>query len=217
MVARWGKRVEFLHWGWDLWWKQGGWRKAEHPNSPQHLIWADAQPLLPKAPDAVFAVVRDPVERLASEYRWQRKGRRGTKLGRLVSRLPFPIWLRSMLEVSRLNPYAYDNHLRPQDHFVAPSAVIFRLEDGLAPVMNWLSSETGATFPETPPHQLAGQGSPIDICDDDRRRIRAVYGVDYDRFSYVAPSGTLPRQDTIDWIVGWLAPGLVWLDRRGLL
>ncbi|MDH5453710.1 MAG: sulfotransferase family protein, partial [Paracoccaceae bacterium] len=85
MVARWGDAVGHLHWGWDRWWRSGGWRLAAPPNSPQHLVWEDAVSALPRAPDAVFAVVRDPVARMTSEYRWQRGGQCRSWLGRLMA------------------------------------------------------------------------------------------------------------------------------------
>ena len=89
MVSHWGEAVGHLHWGWDLWWKTGGWRVADPPNSPQHLIWRDAEAALAAPPDLVFAVVRDPVARMQSEHRWQRRLRRGSRLGRALALLPF--------------------------------------------------------------------------------------------------------------------------------
>lgn len=217
MVARWGKRVGHLHWGWDLWWMRGGWRAADPPNSPQHLIWEDALPRLPRRPDAVFALVRDPAARMTSEYRWQRQGRRGTKLGRALSYLPFSLWLRVMLAMARLNPYAYDNHLRPQSDFIPQEAAVFRLEDGLAPALAWLADAAGGALAETPPHHLSTRRTKIVLRPGDRRRIGAAFQTDYTRFGYPVPTGPAPRYDLIDRLAGWLARGLVWLDRRGRL
>ena len=100
MVDCWGDAVGHLHWGWDLWWKRGGWRHANPPNSPQHLIWEDALKTLPRTPDIVFAVVRDPLSRLVSEYHYQRQARRGTRIGRGLAHLPFSIWARVMVKLA---------------------------------------------------------------------------------------------------------------------
>ena len=143
MVSRWGEAIGHLHWGWDVWWRRGGWRLATPPSSPQHLVWADARAHLPRPPDAVFAVVRDPVARMISEYRWQRQARRGTRLGRALSYLPFSFWLRLMLATARRSPYAFDNHFRPQTDFVPEGARVFRLEDGLQPAIDWLLEAAG--------------------------------------------------------------------------
>ena len=103
MVSHWGEAVGHLHWGWDLWWKTGGWRVADPPNSPQHLIWRDAEAALAAPPDLVFAVVRDPVARMQSEHRWQRRLRRGSRLGRALALLPFGLWLRLCIQVPLWN------------------------------------------------------------------------------------------------------------------
>ena len=132
MVEPWGGAVGHLHWGWDLWWTRGGWRVADPPNSPQHFVWADALAALPRAPAVVFALVGDPAARMASEHAFQRRHRRGTGAGRALAQLPFSLWLRLMLAVARLNPHAFDNHLRPQVDFIPDSAAVFRLEEGLA-------------------------------------------------------------------------------------
>jgi len=215
MVAQWGEAVGHLHWGWDLWWKGGGWRKADPPNSPQHLVWDDALRVLDRAPDQVFALVRDPAARIASEYRWQGRGRRGTRLGRLVARLPFSLWLRLMLALARLNPHAFDNHLRPQADFVPHQARVFRLEDGMAPVLDWLSQETGFLQDIPLPHAIpTGPGSAIGTAE--LARIARAFRSDYDRFGYALPEVT-SRPDLGDAFARCLAPLLNILDRRGAL
>ena len=216
MVTHWGEAVGHLHWGWDLWWRRGGWRVADPPNSPQHLVWDDACARLGRAPDAVFAVVRDPAARMASEHRWQRQGRRGTRLGKLVARLPFSLWLRVMLAMAQRNPFAFDNHLRPQADFVPNEARVFRLEDGLAPVVAWLVETAGAAPVSEPvPHALASGGAP-EIAVPDRILIEAAFRADYARFGY-ARRGGVARRGLADGVAAVLAVPLVWLDRRGRL
>lgn len=216
MVSQWGEAVGHLHWGWDLWWRRGGWRVADPPNSPQHLVWDDACARLDRVPDAVFAVVRDPAARMASEHRWQRRGRRGTWVGRAVARLPFSFWLRVMLAMARRNPFAFDNHLRPQADFVPPEARVFRLEDGLGPVADWLVDVAGASSVTEPvPHALANGDAPK-IAAQDRALIEAAFQEDYARFGY-ARSRAVARRGWVDVVAAVLAVPLVWLDRRGRL
>ncbi len=216
MVAHWGDAVGHLHWGWDLWWKRGGWRVADPPNSPQHLVWTDALAALERRPDAVFAVVRDPVARLASEHRWQRHKRRGTKLGKLLAFLPFSLWLPLMLAVARRNHHAFDNHLRPQADFVPDGARVFRLEDGLAPVATWLAEETGAPLAAAElPHAIpSGTGPEISPCE--AGQVGVAFAADYARFGYRRPPSAEAR-----WLVRALANGLAilvtWAERRGAL
>ena len=56
-----------------------------------------------------------------------------------------------MLAVLRLNPRAFDNHLRPQADFV-PEGAVFRLEDGLGAALDLLGATTGAVL-SAPPHE----------------------------------------------------------------
>lgn len=215
MVAHWGEAVGHLHWGWDLWWKGGGWRQADPPNSPQHLIWEDALKALPRAPDQVFALVRDPVARMASEYRWQRKGRRGTKLGKALAYLPFPIWLRFMLALVKRHPHAFDNHLRPQSDFIPEGAKVFRLEQGMEPVLRWLAEEVGPPVDAQMPYAIA-TGGQNRVGRAETARIAWAFAEDYARFGYVR-SDLRCAPDLGDRIAKTVAPLLAFLDRRGLL
>lgn len=216
MVATWGPAVGHLHWGWDLWWRRGGWRRADPPNSPQHLIWDDARRVLPRAPDIVFAVVRDPVTRMASEHRWQRRGRRATRAGRAVAALPFSLWLRIMLRAARTNPHVFDNHFRPQAEFVPETATVFRLEDGLNPVLGWISDVTGeAGLAAHAPHAIpTGQGAPVR--SEDAALIGRVFAGDYARFGYPRPKIISRRRPIADGVAMVAGPVVAWLDRRGL-
>lgn len=222
MVDHWGGAVGHLHWGWDLWWKGGGWRVADPPNSPQHLIWEDAQRAFPKAPDTVFAVVRDPLSRIISEYHYQRRARRGTGTGRAIAHLPFGVWLRLMLMLARQNPYAFDNHLRPQGDFVPRTARVFRLEAGLSAVARWLLAETGAHLRGEAPHELKqGGGSDIRLYSGDIRLIRTAFAEDYARFGYAPPDPAGYPDDRFGAVKAIVAqsflPFVVRLERCGKL
>lgn len=216
LVARFGQAVGHLHWGWDLWWRGGGWRVANPPNSPQHLIWRDALTRLPRPPDTVFAVVRDPGARLASEHRWQRGGRRGTRAGKALARLPFSLWVRVMLAVARWNPYAFDNHFRPQSAFIPEGAVVFRLEDGMAPVQAWLDQIAGGEDSPPIPHAIPS-GVGTGLRPSDAALIARVFAEDYQRFGYAPPRAQARRPDPLIWLAALLAPGVALLDRLGRL
>jgi hypothetical protein len=224
MVARWGNRVGMLGWGWDrLWFAQRGQRADSPPCSPQHYVWQDAAPRLPSPPDAVFAIVRDPVARMVSEYRYQRAERRAGRLGALVRGLDFSTWLHLMAEVHARNPYAFDNHFRPQSEFVPDGARVFRLEDGLGAVGAWLCAQAGETPPHEMPHDLKSpsRGSAVVPSQADIALIRTWFEVDFRRFGYRLPDiaaapagwGPLGRQR----VVRAMAPLIDRLYRRGLI
>jgi hypothetical protein len=216
MVAQWGDAVGHLHWGWDLWWKGGGWRVADPPNSPQHLTWEDALKILPSAPDHIFAVVRDPVTRLQSEYRWQRQGRRGTWAGKVLALLPFSFWLPLMLALVQQHPHAFDNHLRPHSDFIPEGAELFYLEDGLVPVLRWLTDMGGIPEENNVPHAIpTGQDAKVEA--KEQALIAEVFARDYERFSYPFPNTKKHRVGFINICARGLAPALAYLDRRGAL
>lgn len=216
MVARWGNAVGHLHWGWDAWWRRGGWRVADPPNSPQHLTWADATERLGRMPDVVFAVVRDPAARMASEYRWQRRGRRGTLLGKLLAHLPFAIWLRVMLATAERHRHAFDNHLRPQADFVPDHAHVFRLEEGLSALTGWLTEMAGEVVSGDPVPHAIPTGMGTELAARDLALIGHVFAADYARFGYPCPAGRVDAG--WDDLLGWaLAPVVGYLDRRGRL
>ena len=217
MVARWGDAVGHLHWGWDIWWRQGGWRMAQPPNSPQHLTWEDALESLPAPPDMVFALVRDPAARMASEHRWQRRGRRGTIPGKLLASLPFSLWLRVMLAAARMNPHAFDNHFRPQTEFVPDTARVFRLEDGIEPVLCWLAETAGDPVGDLQiPHAIP-TGRVTRVTPADRALIEQVFEMDYRRFGYPMQPPDPGKAPLYDRLARVLAPGVARLDRRGRL
>ena len=189
MVEHWGDAVGHLHWGWDIWWKNGGWRQNGPLCSPQHLIWKDACEVLPDTPDASFAVIRDPLARIVSEYRYQRFTRRGTVIGRLLAQMSFSTWLRVMIKISRLNPYAFDNHLRPQRDFLPEGAQLFRLEDGLSQVAAFLAKQVGMPAPSgTFRKELATPDRcEVKIYRQDIFLILKAYSEDYDALNYNRP------------------------------
>jgi hypothetical protein len=187
MVERWGSAVGHLGWGWDRKWRREGARPGEIPCSPQHLVWEDARRVLPRAPDHVFTVVRDPVARMVSEYLYQAEGRLTGPAGRPVRQLRFGAWMRLMLAMAARNPYTHDNHFRAQVAFIPPEgATVFRLEDGLAPVLRWLCEVAGEAAPEALPHDLKGGGRRRrpELSAEDKTLIRRHFHDDCVRFGY---------------------------------
>ncbi len=199
MADRWGSTVSLLGWGWDRRWARRGERAGEIPSSPQHYTWADAQRALPRSPDAVFTVVRDPVARMVSEYRYQRTGRLTGPFGGPVRRLGFSAWLRLMFALADRNPYTHDNHFRPQIDFLPrEGARVFRLEDGLHAVLVWLAAQAGEPAPRTPPHDLrTSGGEDVVPTAADRALIHARFREDYLRFGYAPPRLTATADDHV--------------------
>lgn len=111
--------------------------------APQHVAAADLARLFPPGfIDETFAVVRHPVDRLKSVFRFQRDVER-----RFPPRMSFERWMVRMQEQEAMQPFLLDNHIRPMSEMVPEGARIFRLEDGMAPVIAWLDDLAGGPDP----------------------------------------------------------------------
>lgn len=104
-------------------------------SSPQHVTREALDRLFPdRFFDASFAIVRHPYDRLHSVFLRQRDIEQtipeGTVFADWVASLPQP-------------RFALDNHTRPMLDFIPKGARIFRLEDGLGQVVDWLDDIAG--------------------------------------------------------------------------
>ncbi|VAV92507.1 hypothetical protein MNBD_ALPHA07-1699 [hydrothermal vent metagenome] len=161
--------------------------------SPQHI---EAQSLArlfnPGFFDHMFALVRHPAKRLHSAYLYQRD------IEELIDPAEdFATWLRALPERRANDPWYLDNHARPMGDLVPEGCVIFRLEDGADPVVDWLDALAGnengprsierAHSYETLLVQLGksprGDVAPITAADLDF--IHQLDRDDYARFGYV--------------------------------
>ncbi len=134
--------------------------------------------------DYVFMVVRDPLERLKSEYRHAR-----ALPFRFDTWLPFGAWARLMLSLQRLIPSLANNHLRPQGEFVCFDAEVFRFEDGIEHVLKTVSERLGLPAPDEIPHKRKLTGKDIAVSARAAAAVRAACRADYETFGYdMAPA-----------------------------
>jgi len=150
-----------------------------------HFAALDLVEFLPPNLDFSFAVVRDPMDRLLSEYRYQQ----GASIS---SRMSFSTWLRLMLKASAIEPRLFENHTRPQTDLVPEGAEIFRLEDGFDGMIGRLDAVTGTTAPDIQVgHILKRERKPMTLYRQDIEAVERFYAADYERFGY-------ERRDTSD-------------------
>lgn len=129
--------------------------------------------------DYAFMVVRDPLERLKSEYRHIR-----ALPFRIDTWLPFGVWARVMLWLARRAPSFARNHLRPQSDFVCFDAEIFRFEDGLEHIIKTVAERLGLPQPQDVPHKRNRADEAIPVSPRTARALRAHYRKDYEIFGY---------------------------------
>ncbi|MDU8926153.1 sulfotransferase family 2 domain-containing protein [Alisedimentitalea sp. MJ-SS2] len=156
-----------MHSGVDLEWL---------PCSPQHMhVELHGALLEPGFCDYTFAVLRDPVERMKSEYRHRSK--RASDRGKHVA--SFDEWAPRVLKLSRNQPYLYDNHLRPQTEFVTPDMRLFRLEGGLDPVYDWIDTLGGNPVVPSRDWKRNLSHGQVEVAPETETFIRGFYAMDY--------------------------------------
>lgn len=149
--------------------------------SPRHApASAVLQIFDPGTFDFVFAVVRHPIARAISEYRYQRR-KPGLHLARLLG---FDAWLGYSLARFARDAGYRDNHFRPQTEYLLPGCRTFRYEDGLAAPLTELSAITGRKL-------TAGLAiknpSPAHVVRPSARslaRLQAAYAADFQGLGY---------------------------------
>jgi hypothetical protein len=150
------------------------------PCSPVHYHAALLlEKLQPEAIAYSCMLVRHPLDRMVSEYRYTTR-----KPGRWRRLLSFPQWLRFAAAAHRLNPYYRDNHLRPQIEFALPGTEVFHYEAGVERCAAAILARLGHPEPAAVPHLKAAAKKPPKVTRRDAEFVRELYDGDYAAFAY---------------------------------
>ena len=128
--------------------------------------------------DYAFMIVRNPLERIRSEYRHSKS------LDRIDTRLNFQHWVWMMLGLAAYAPNLRNNHFRPQSLFKCFKAEVFKLEDGMEHILASVCARLGIPKPEQIPHERKMTGTPFEVTPETKARIAAFYASDYQTFAY---------------------------------
>jgi hypothetical protein len=146
-----------------------------------HLSVQDLEDVLPHDVDHCFAVVRDPLSRMQSQYRFQAGISKTRSFG-------LQTWLRIILKTAEIDPRVYQNHIRAQSELVRDGSAVFKLEDKFSDMIAWLDEVTGTSTPDIEVgHLLKREREPIAFSREDIQLISNFYSADYDRFGYEKP------------------------------
>jgi hypothetical protein len=166
--------------------------------SPQHLEWAALMRLFPKDFFSdIFTVVRHPLDRAVSAYRFQSEIERTVSPG-----TSFADWLQTEAGLWPTAPHRQDNHSRPQVDFIppvgGPDCTVFHLEHGLDALIPYFDSLAGTeTSPRAMGHSLkAGKPKNAAFVPDasDRALVAKIYAADFARFGYT-PEDCMPKSN----------------------
>lgn len=165
-------------------------------STPQHIELATQRALIPEGfADYCFAILRDPFERLLSEYRYRALRRNQAKdlpdhigpCDKLTVELDwgtefygtFDQWVGQILSDQASDPYLCDNHVRPQADFIGKTATVFLLEDGLEKVFTWIDNITDTERVSIDLDRNASSQFAIQMLDATRRMISDFYLEDF--------------------------------------
>lgn len=107
--------------------------------SPQHLHGELILSLLNTSElNYSFAIFRDPVGRIISEYRWRIK--------HPLAADGFDSWYQAIREEFNKDKYLLDNHIRSQVDYLIPGLNVFRFEDSIELALREMASNLELSF-----------------------------------------------------------------------
>jgi len=154
-----------------------GWSKS----TAQHMHAEIHRRLIPDGfYDHGFSVVRDPVARMASEFCFPEDRR--------TKGIDFDHWVADIFARHPERPYDLDNHIRPQHQFLCPGMTVFRFEDGLDKVFDWIDAVTDGVRAERDIWEKKSSSPPVIISPESRRLIETFYAEDMAVIAQLAAS-----------------------------
>lgn len=177
-------------------------------STPQHVEAATQSVLLPEGfCDHRFYILRDPFERLLSEYRY--RATRRNQAADLPDQISpgdkltveldwgkdfygtFDEWVRIVFSGQAIDPYLCDNHIRPQNEFAHPNSKIFLFEDGLDQVLDWIDQVTQTDRAIVSLDRNSSSKFSIQMLEDTRELITRFYHEDFSMIQRIKCDKTL--------------------------
>lgn len=147
------------------------------PCTPQHFHAAILTKLVPPALyDFGFTIVRNPYDRLASEYKMRVLEREKA--------ISFDAWVERMFARYARDPFVRDNHIRPQSEFLFDGLELFRFEDGAVQRIRDRLDRLGLVNAADVPWERRSATQSISMSPETAHRIAIFYAVDFERLGY---------------------------------
>ena len=145
--------------------------------SPQHYHGEILNKLINSSDfDYIFSIYRDPMERLISQYKWERNH---TKKQVVIN---INDWIPRTFQKYKFNSYIEDNHIRPQSEFYIEGCEVYNFNN-LHEMCDKLSSMFSLKNSELPHiHKMSMKKSDLDINQENLNLIRDFYKSDYEWF-----------------------------------
>jgi len=159
--------------------------------TPQHLQYSDLKLILGKIWDYAFAIVRNPYERIISEYFYLTQW----TYNKFEDRPDFSMWVIESLNKTKHDPFYLDNHLRPQYQFVDQEVEIFKFEIGIDTIIKVLSKKFEIKTSYNIPKKNVSKKEKIEFSLEAIEMVNEFYKKDFELFGYKMNHKTLKLYD----------------------
>lgn len=147
---------------------------------PQHLQINDFRMLLNGCHwDWQFSIVRNPYDRIESEYHYT--ARMFYKNGGIAN---FSEWIINTIKNAQKNKSILDNHLRPQSEFLDREVEIFKFECGLNLIMSKLNKYISLPIIPHTPHDNKSMRSKVSWSLEALSLVNEFYANDFTQLNY---------------------------------
>ena len=160
--------------------------------TPQHLGYHTLTELtktLNRPLEYKFAVVRNPFERIVSEFFYR------IKLGSIQlgvnSESLFSAWVVHNLKKYQKTPELLDNHLRPQTYYVNDDVEVFKFEDGIHNVLDTVGKRIGLHENTQVESKKVGDKKSVWWSSTAIEMVLKLYEKDFERFGYSNSTSSL--------------------------
>lgn len=198
----------------ETWLQSLGPRALKYPGkyegllvAPQHFHAGLIENIIPQDfYDDAFCIVRDPFERLMSEYRWAFRKRPQAALKGIGSwrrkddatarTKHFAKWVRKQFSLTQKDPLTRGNHIRPQSDFLGVAkCTTYRFEDGFGSIIADLAKRWDVQEPEIIPHTNATSPQDLFVDPSTRALIDRFYAADFETLEY--PTATARAESSV--------------------
>ncbi|HBA57676.1 MAG TPA: hypothetical protein DCZ37_07400 [Alteromonas macleodii] len=160
--------------------------------TPQHLGYHTLTELtktLNRPLEYKFAVVRNPFERIVSEFFYR------IKLGSIQlgvnSESLFSAWVVHNLKKYQETPELLDNHLRPQTYYVNDDVEVFKFEDGIQKILDTVGKRIGLHENTQIESKKVGDKKSVWWSSTAIEMVLKLYEKDFERFGYSNSTSSL--------------------------
>jgi hypothetical protein len=152
------------------------------PTSPQHFDRNILKSLFRETENIdSFTIVRHPIERLISEYKFRQFG---DKKGVLFD-ISFDVFVDAVFKYYKFNSFCLDNHIRPQSEFILEKTKIHKFEDGFSQqIFPKLAVEYDIAYSGEPYHQKKSNLYKVNCTRYTLQKINEFYKADFILFNY---------------------------------